>query len=76
MINACVFSSEETRKLISISQDYTMRIWDVGTSKQLKSSLFTSSTWALDINRNDTNFATGHKSGEVKLWSLSEQKEI
>lgn len=76
MINACVFSSDEARKLVSISQDHTMRIWDVVTNKQLKSSLFTSTTWALDINSNDTSFATGHKSGEVKLWSLSEQKEI
>ena len=31
---------------------------------------------ALDVNKMESNFATGHKSGDVRLWSLSSQKEI
>ena len=63
-------------RLVSISQDYTMRVWDLRTRSEFKVKTFTSSCWALDVTRNDTNFATGHKTGEIKIWSLSEVKEI
>ena len=53
-----------------------MRIWDIATQRQLKASSAASSSWALDIVRNDSVFATGHKSGEIKLWSLQEMKEM
>ena len=29
IVNTCVFSSEESKKMVSVSQDKTMRIWDV-----------------------------------------------
>ena len=76
IVNNLVFSAEESRKMISISQDRSMRVWDINTQRQLKSSTFTSTCWALDINKNDTNYATGHESGEVKIWSLSEMREV
>ena len=49
IVNTCVFSSEESRKMISVSQDRTTRIWDINTQKQLKNSSSFSSCWALDI---------------------------
>ena len=62
--------------MVSVSQDKTMRIWDITMQRQLKCSASASSCWALDIQRSDTIFATGHKTGEVKLWSLNEEKEM
>ena len=70
IVNHCVFASEESKRLVSISQDHTMRIWDISRKTELKTSGFTSSCWALDIAKNDTRFATGHKTGEIKIWSL------
>ena len=29
IVNSCVFSSEEAKRMVSVSQDKTMRIWDV-----------------------------------------------
>jgi len=28
-VNHCVFASDELKRLVSISQDHTMRIWDL-----------------------------------------------
>lgn len=53
-----------------------MRVWDLRTKSEFRTKSFTSSCWALDIMRNDSTFATGHKTGEIKLWSLSEVKEL
>ena len=47
-------------------------MWDISKKTELKTNTFTSSCWALDLSRNDTSYGTGHKSGELKLWSLSE----
>ena len=75
-MSTCVFTSEEKRQLISVGQDRTLRIWDLKTKRQLKSPSISSVAIALDVNRMDTSFATGHKCGDVKLWSLLELKEV
>lgn len=72
MINTCVFSSEDKRVLISVGQDRSLRIWDLATRQPKKNLSITSVAIALDLNKMDTYFATGHKSGDVKLWSLSD----
>ena len=76
MVNHCVFASPESHRLVSISADYTMKIWDLRERREFKTASFTSSCQALDIMRNDYSFATGHKTGEIKLWSLSEGREV
>ena len=75
MINTCVFSSESVRVLISVGQDRTLRVWDL-RNRQPKNLSITSVAIGLDLNKLNTYFATGHKSGDVKLWSLSEQKQV
>ena len=62
--------------MVSVGQDRTLRIWDVVGRKQLKSPSITSVAIALDISGIDQNFVTGHKSGDLRLWSLFDQKEI
>lgn len=52
-----------------------MRVWDITKKTEIKTTSFTSQCWALDISRNDTSYGTGHKTGEIKLWSLSETRE-
>lgn len=73
MINTCVFSSESVRVLISVGQDRSLRIWDL-RNRSPKNLSITSVAIGLDLNKLNTYFATGHKSGDVKLWSLSDQK--
>jgi len=53
-----------------------MRVWDLRAKHEFRTKTFTSSCMALDVTRNDTCVATGHKTGEIKLWSLSEVKEV
>ena len=76
MINTFVFSSDEKRILVSVGQDRSLKIWDLRTKTPKKSPSITSVAIALDINKIDTHFATGHKNGDVKLWSLSDGKEV
>ena len=76
IVNTCVFSSEENKKMVSVSMDRSMKIWDVSNQRELKSSSFASTSLSLAISANDANFVTGHKNGEVKIWSLGEMKEV
>ena len=75
-MNGCVFSTDESGRMVSISQDRTLKIWDVSTQKQLRSTTFISACWALDMSRSESTFATAHKTGEAKIWSMSEMKEV
>ena len=61
--------------LISVSQDRTLRIWDMRTKSQKKKPSISSIAIAVDINKVETHFATGHKNGQIKLWSISDFKE-
>ena len=75
IINTCVFTTEERKMLISVSQDRTLRIWDMRTKSQKKKPSISSIAIAVDINKVETHFATGHKNGQIKLWSISDFKE-
>ena len=70
-----MFTSEERKQLISVGQDRTLRIWDIKT-KNPRNLTITSVCVALDLSPMDTTFATGHKNGDLKLWSLSDGREI
>ena len=74
-INACKFGSNEKNQLVSVSSDRTIRIWDVTTGRQSKSFGVPNAPFAVDVALSDTVFASGHKTGDIKLWSLSEYKE-
>ena len=76
VISTCVFTSEERRQMISVAMDRTLRIWDLKSKKPVKSPSIASVALALDVSNSDSCFATGHKSGDIKVWSLTEQKEI
>ena len=75
-VNNCKFTSTERNKLISVSSDRTLKIWDVSNGKVLKSFAFSSAPHAIDVSTNDNYFASGHKNGEIRLWSLTDPKEI
>ena len=76
MISTLVFTSEARRQLISVGQDSSLKIWDLKSRQTLKSPSITSVAVALDINYTESKFATGHKNGDVKIWSLADCKEI
>ena len=61
--------------IVSVSQDKTVRISDIGTGKTLKTKSYTSTPISMDINQNDTYFVVGYKNGDCRLWSLSDMQE-
>lgn len=63
--------SHATKHLISGSADRTVRVWDISTSKEVKQIPVMSSVTCMDINHQDTVFASGHKSGDLRIYSMS-----
>lgn len=75
-VNNCKFTSAERNQLISVSSDRTLKVWAVGTGKVCKSFAFSSAPHAIDVSTNDNYFASGHKNGELRVWSLTDPKEV
>ena len=61
---------------MSVSSDRTLKLWDISNGKVFKNFAFSSSPHAIDVSSNDTYFATGHKNGELRIWSLTDPKEM
>jgi WD40 repeat protein len=74
-VNSVVFSQEK-RLLISGSADRTIRLWDTLRGEQLKSIGLTSAVNSVDISCTDTVFASGHKNGSVRMYSISSNEKI
>ena len=75
-VNNCKFTSAEKNRLISVSADRTLKIWEVNNGKVFKNFAFSSAPHAIDVSSNDTYFASGHKNGDIRIWSLTDPKEI
>lgn len=69
-ISSLLFS-RTTKHLISGSHDRTTRIWDTNSGEQIKQIPSMSAVTCMDINNADTTFCSGHKSGDVRIFSMS-----
>ena len=71
-VTGCKFTN--SNQLLTSSVDKTVRLWDITKGEQVKSMGCTSETHCLDVCGSGSEFASGHKSGDVRLWSLTQQK--
>lgn len=63
--------SHATRHLVSGSADRTVRVWDISSGKEVKQNPVMSAVTCMDVNHQDTVFASGHKSGDLRFYSMS-----
>lgn len=63
--------SRTTKHLISGSNDRTVRVWDVNSGDQVKQVPCMSAVTCMDVNHSDTTFCSGHKSGDIRMFSMS-----
>lgn len=68
--------NNSSRHLISGSSDRTVRVWDVTTGEQAKQIQCLSAVTCLDVNHSDTCFATGHKTGDIRIFSMSSMEKM
>jgi len=59
------------KNLISASADKTVGVWDCNTGQMVKQIPCMSAVTSMDINQGDTAIATGHKTGDVRIFSMS-----
>lgn len=58
---------------MSGSSDRTLRWWDINTGKQEKSLSGSSAIHSLDMCSSDSVIVTGHKTGDLRIWSATQQ---
>ena len=59
-----------SRNLLSASVDRTVRIWDTVSTDSIKVLGCTSAAYCLSVSDSESVFTTGHKTGDIRLWSL------
>lgn len=76
-VTAIVFLESE-KKLVTASEDKTIRIWDLTTGKQLKSlwSWWQSPFTSLIALKGGQFLASGNEKGNIQIWETSTGKEI
>lgn len=74
-INGVSFIRSATQA-VSASEDRTIKLWDL-TKGFCTSTISTPSIiYSLAVNSSDTSFITGHKDGEVRMYSTKSQRAI
>jgi len=46
-----------------------VRFWDISTGQTEKVIASTSAIHSLDLSGSDSVFITGHKTGDIRIWS-------
>ena len=59
------------KHVFSGSSDRTVRVWDVQTGEMVKQIPTMSTVTCMDVNSMDTSFASGHKTGDIRIYSMS-----
>ncbi|MEZ6141368.1 MAG: hypothetical protein R3B84_12425 [Zavarzinella sp.] len=63
--------SPDANLLLSASKDYTIRLWNVGTGKQIRVyNGHTDAVNAVAISPDGSQFASGSEDGSIRLWDL------
>jgi TIR domain/WD domain, G-beta repeat len=60
------------REVVSISEDKTIRVWDVPDAKQSLAIEIDSPAKALDLVPGSGTVISGHRNGEISIWSLKD----
>lgn len=53
-----------------------MRFWDINTGKIEKTVASTSAIHSLDLSGSDSVLITGHKTGDIRIWSSTQMKQM
>ena len=64
------------RQLVSVSRDRTVRQWDLQTGNQINSVQQNQPINCFDVSQTESQFITGHRSGDIKIWSLTQLKTM
>ena len=65
---------DKRNRLVSLSEDRTIIDWDVDKADKIYK--FNTSGVPLSVDLSTIFFVSGHNNGDVRLWSLSAQKEV
>ena len=69
-VRAIAFSPDNTT-LVSCADDYTIRLWNVGTNQSSKRLQEHYKVWSVAISPNDTILASASHDGTIKLWDIN-----
>ncbi len=73
-IDSIAFSSDGKR-LVSASEDNTIKLWDVETSKEVL-TLPIGELWSVAFSSDNKTIATGSENHTIKIWDIENKKEI
>lgn len=76
-VKSAVYSSDG-KMVLSCAEDFTTRLWDAEMGKLLRVVPYISSarSTAVAFSNDNTNFAVGYDSGEVKIWDIATGNEL
>lgn len=63
------------RDIISTSIDRTAKQWDVQSGKIIKTWSSSSQIDCFAMDTTGSQFVTGHKSGDMRVWSINANKQ-
>lgn len=53
-----------------------MRFWDINSGKVEKTVASTSAIHSIDLSGSDSVLLTGHKTGDLRIWSSTQMKQM